>query len=162
MKILLSLPTLGLLLTLGQHITQPLVVDGIQIKMKSASTPWQAQTKVKIQLNKAEMTQERMILVCLGICWLPMMFLCPATMFSRISIHLKYLKLLCFQESTPSCLMASPTLKKLVQVMFAGPVHWTKKLTETELNPTAKDQTTGCSCTNSEIFWLPVVRFLEN
>jgi len=31
-------------------------------------------------------------------------------------------------------------------VVFAGPVHWTKNMTKTELNPTAKDQTAGCSC----------------
>ena len=35
------------------------------------------------------------------------------------------------------------------------------KKTKTELNPTAKDQTTGCSCTNSENFWSPVVRFVK-
>ena len=46
-------------------------------------------------------------------------------------------------------------------LVLAGPVHWTEKKTEIELNPTAKDQTTGCSCTNSEIFWLPVARFVE-
>ena len=46
-------------------------------------------------------------------------------------------------------------------VVFAGPVHWTGKKTEIELNPTAKDRTTSCSCTNSEFFWLPVVRFVE-
>ena len=46
-------------------------------------------------------------------------------------------------------------------VVFAGPVHWTKKMTETELNPTTKDQTTGCSCPNFEIFWLPVAMFVE-
>ena len=46
--------------------------------------------------------------------------------------------------------------------MFAGPVCWTgKKKTKIELNPTAKDQTTGCGCTNSEIFRLPVATFVE-
>ena len=34
-------------------------------------------------------------------------------------------------------------------------------MTETELNPTAKEWTTSCSCTNSEIFQLPVARFVE-
>ena len=47
-------------------------------------------------------------------------------------------------------------------VVFAGPVCWTAKETEIELNPTAKDRTTGCSCTNSQIFQLPVARFVEN
>ena len=45
--------------------------------------------------------------------------------------------------------------------MFAGPVHWTGKKTEIELNPTAKDRTTGCGCTNSEFFRLPVATFVE-
>ena len=30
-----------------------------------------------------------------------------------------------------------------------------------KLNPTAKDRTTCCSCINSEIFWLPVARFVK-
>ena len=47
------------------------------------------------------------------------------------------------------------------ELVFAGPVHWTEKMTETELNPTAKDQTTGCSCPNFENFWLPVAMFVE-
>ena len=47
------------------------------------------------------------------------------------------------------------------ELVFAGPVHWTGKKTEIELNPTAKDQTTGCGCTNSEIFQLPVAMFVE-
>ena len=46
-------------------------------------------------------------------------------------------------------------------VVFAGPVCWTGKKTEIGLNPTAKDRTTGCSCTNSEFFRLPVVMFVE-
>ena len=45
--------------------------------------------------------------------------------------------------------------------MFTGPVCWTGKKTEIELNLIAKDWTTGCSCTNSEIFQLPVARFVE-
>jgi len=32
-------------------------------------------------------------------------------------------------------------------------------MTGTELNPTAKDRTSSCSCTDSENFWLPVQRF---
>ena len=46
--------------------------------------------------------------------------------------------------------------------MFTGPVHWTGKKTKIELNPTAKDRTTGCGCTNSEFFWLPVASLLKN
>ena len=47
-------------------------------------------------------------------------------------------------------------------LVFAGPVCWTeKKKTKIKLNPTAKDWTTSCSCTNSENFWLPVARFVE-
>ena len=46
-------------------------------------------------------------------------------------------------------------------LVFAGPVCWTGKKTEIELNPTAKDRTTGCDCTNSKIFWLPVAMFVE-
>ena len=34
-------------------------------------------------------------------------------------------------------------------------------MTETELKITEKDQTTGCSCTNSENLQLPVVSFVE-
>ena len=48
-----------------------------------------------------------------------------------------------------------------VWVVFTGPVHWTEKMTKTKLNPTAKDQTTGCGCPNFEIFWLPVAMFVE-
>ena len=47
------------------------------------------------------------------------------------------------------------------KLVFAGPVCWTGKMTEIKLNPTAKDQTTDCSCTNSEIFRLPVATFAE-
>ena len=46
-------------------------------------------------------------------------------------------------------------------LVFAGPVRWTGKKTEIGLNPTAKDQTTGCGCTNSEFFRLPVAMFVE-
>ena len=46
-------------------------------------------------------------------------------------------------------------------IVFAVPVCWTEKKIETELNPTAKDQTTSCGCTNSKIFQLPVARFVE-
>ena len=46
-------------------------------------------------------------------------------------------------------------------IVFAGPVHWTGKKTEIELNPTAKDRTTSCGCTNSEFFRLPVAMFVE-
>ena len=46
-------------------------------------------------------------------------------------------------------------------LVSAGPVCWTEKKTEIELNPTAKDRTTGCSCTNSENFRLPVARFVK-
>ena len=45
-------------------------------------------------------------------------------------------------------------------VVFAGPVCWTRKKTEIELNP-EKDQTTGCGCTNSEFFQLPVATFVK-
>ena len=48
-----------------------------------------------------------------------------------------------------------------MHLVFAGPVRWTGKKTEIELNPTAKDRTTGCGCTNSEFFWLPVAMFVE-
>ena len=40
----------------------------------------------------------------------------------------------------------------LAWLVFAGPVRWTGKKTEIGLNPIVKDQTTGCSCTNSEFF----------
>jgi len=45
--------------------------------------------------------------------------------------------------------------------VFAGPVDWTEKMTKTEPNATAKDRTTGCGCSDPEIFWLPVARFHE-
>ena len=47
------------------------------------------------------------------------------------------------------------------RLVFTGPVRWTGKKTEIELNPTAKDRTTGCGCTNSEFFWLPVATFVK-
>ena len=37
-------------------------------------------------------------------------------------------------------------------LVFAGPVRWTGKKTEIELNPTEKDRTTSCGCTNSDFF----------
>jgi len=46
--------------------------------------------------------------------------------------------------------------------VFTGPVDWTENMTKTELNATAKDQTTGCSCPDPEFFQLPVPRFDEN
>ena len=46
-------------------------------------------------------------------------------------------------------------------LVFAGPVRWTGKKTKIELNPTAKDQTTGCGCPNSQFFRLPVAMFVE-
>ena len=49
----------------------------------------------------------------------------------------------------------------LLPLVFAGPVRWTGKKTEIELNPTAKDRTTGCGCTNPEFFRLPVATFVE-
>jgi len=49
-----------------------------------------------------------------------------------------------------------------LHLVFAGPVDWTKNFTETELDTTAKDWTTGCSCPDSESFQLPVLRFDEN
>ena len=52
-------------------------------------------------------------------------------------------------------------LHLLWHLVFTGPVCWTGKKTEIRLNPTAKDQTTGCGCTNSEFFWLPVATFVE-
>jgi hypothetical protein len=47
----------------------------------------------------------------------------------------------------------------MLKIVFAGPVAWTEKKTETELNTTAKDQTSGCGCTNPETFRLPVTGF---
>ena len=40
----------------------------------------------------------------------------------------------------------------LSDLVFAGPVRWTGKKTKIELNPTAKDRTTGCGCANSDFF----------
>ena len=64
--------------------------------------------------------------------------------------------LMCTQE-LPN--MAFSWLQTLL--VFAGPVRWTGKKTEIGLNPTAKDRTTGCGCTNSEFFRLPVAMFVE-
>ena len=49
----------------------------------------------------------------------------------------------------------------LSEIVFAGPVRWTGKKTDIGLNPTAKDRTTGCGCTNSEFFRLPGATFVE-
>jgi len=46
-----------------------------------------------------------------------------------------------------------------IHVVFAGPVDWTKNITKTKLNPTAKDWMTGWGCPDPEVFWLPVPRF---
>ena len=46
-------------------------------------------------------------------------------------------------------------------VVFAGPVRWTGKKTEIRLNPTAKDWTISCGCTNTEFFRLPVATFVK-
>ena len=48
-----------------------------------------------------------------------------------------------------------------IPLVFTGPVHWTGKKTEIGQNPTAKDRTTGCGCTNSEFLQLPVAMFVE-
>ena len=65
-------------------------------------------------------------------------------------------------EDHPASLGVTVTLAGVgLGVVFAGPVHWTVKKTEIGLNPTAKDRTTGCGCTNSEFFRLPVVMFVE-
>ena len=47
------------------------------------------------------------------------------------------------------------------QLVFTGPVRWTGKKNKIELKPTAKDWTTGCGCTHSEFFWLPVAMFVK-
>ena len=47
------------------------------------------------------------------------------------------------------------------KLVFAGPVCWTGKKAEIELNPTATDRTTGCGCTNFEFFQLPVATCVE-
>ena len=52
-------------------------------------------------------------------------------------------------------------LVKASWLVFAGPVRWTGKNTGIGLNPTAKDRTTSCGCTNSEFFRLPVAMFVE-
>ena len=66
-------------------------------------------------------------------------------------------------KTLPSAFLSWPglILQDDLWLVFTGPVCWTEKKTEIELNPTAKDRTTSCSCTNSEIFQLPVVRFVE-
>jgi len=46
-------------------------------------------------------------------------------------------------------------------LVFAGPVHWTENMTKTELNPTAKDRTTSCSCPQLGSVQLPVAMFSE-
>ena len=56
---------------------------------------------------------------------------------------------------------SNPQPTSVSLVVFAGPVCWTGKKTKIKLNPTAKDQTTSCSCTNSEFFQLPVATFVE-
>jgi len=44
-------------------------------------------------------------------------------------------------------------------LVLAGPVDWTENMTKTELNPTAKDQTTSGGCPDPEVFQLLVPRF---
>ena len=46
-------------------------------------------------------------------------------------------------------------------LVFAGPESWAEKKTEIKLNPTEKDWTTGCGCTNSEIFRSAVATFVK-
>ena len=55
----------------------------------------------------------------------------------------------------------SHSVQECLHLEFASPVCWTDEKTEIELNLTAKDRTTSCSCTNSEFFPLPVARFVE-
>ena len=67
-------------------------------------------------------------------------------------------------NSSSSCFTSgrvAAASRSVSQIVFAGPVHWTGKKTEIQVNPTAKDRTTSCSCTNSEIFQLPVATFVE-
>ena len=63
-------------------------------------------------------------------------------------------------DKTQLTLFKNKTVYPLYLV-FAGPVCWTGKKTEIGLNPTAKDRTTGCGCTNSEFFRLPVAMFVK-
>jgi len=63
--------------------------------------------------------------------------------------------------ASPLSLHAGDSATHQCQLVFAGPVHWTENMTKTKLNPTAKDWTTSCSCTDSENFQLPVARFVE-
>ena len=41
-------------------------------------------------------------------------------------------------------------------IVFAGPVAWTEKKTETEPNATESNQTISCGCLIWELVWLPV------
>jgi len=64
------------------------------------------------------------------------------------------------QEKEGPHTMGWPTLAG-APVVFAGPVHWTENMTKTELNPTAKDRTTSCSCPQLGSVQLPVAMFSE-
>ena len=74
--------------------------------------------------------------------------------------HTNYSPILTRKSVTPLPTLTS-SYYLLLSVVFAGPIRWTGKKTEIELNPTAKDRTTGCGCTNSEFFQLPVATFVE-
>ena len=80
------------------------------------------------------------------------------------------------QTVTMHAVITVQTIQVSTPIAFLTPCHYyhttcrgsvcrssvgTEKETEIELNPTAKDRTTGCSCTNSENFRLPVARFVK-
>ena len=83
--------------------------------------------------------------------------------YVAIERHENKLNKICYSLATCKLSVSKPkcSICHHQQIVFGGPVHWTEKLTETELNPTAKDQTTSCSCTDSEKFQSPVVRFVK-
>ena len=63
-------------------------------------------------------------------------------------------------EVTGKTVMPGVRAVEAGSVCRSSSLGWKKK-TEIELNPTAKDRTTSCRCTNSEIFQLPVKMFVE-
>ena len=83
--------------------------------------------------------------------------------------HQPHTKVSPFHQSPPlhpltahhSFLLSPSLFSPSIPLVFAGPVRWTGKKTEIGLNQTAKDRTTGCGCTNSEFFRLPVAMFVE-
>jgi len=119
------------------------------------------------QVDSVRLWAVRMeILLLCKCCNFPVSFRCLSRHFwSDLSVQQTFLTDFQWTNSKSASSLLEMTIKhqwNSRRLVFAGPVDWTENFTETELDTTAKDRTTGCGCPDSESFQLPVLRFDEN